>query len=887
MTDEVLHFTERVKAHRVRFEQEALLLARTAPRRGLGRRLVFLHGRFISRLVRDMARAAISAQEDLSLQKRLMGEVAVALTGGSGRADAGPFGDVDIAIIPKADSDWLSGFLATFSHLLREVGDKAQVKFSCLYRPVSEFKQLDHDSQTSLLDARLVLGSAATFRAMCRAVRRDLEVLDFVDSRYRQYRHLHRKWNETVFNLEPDVKESPGCLRDFQYTLWMTQATYAVGREEALRTLLTQELVRPQYLRAARRARDFLLAVRVLLHLRGQGENNLLTRPAQQAIAGHLGYEDKPELSAQEQFMDEFFRHIDVLYRTCRHILDRLKDQPKRLERGVDVVSGRLHLKSEIRLENDPPLIMRLFGYVATYGLRMTGATYSALENATAIIDDDFRSDAAVGRQFLEIFRKPHTVNAIRRMLISGVLEAYMPELKGVQFRIPREGAHVLTVGEHSLRTLMLIKRIRNGEDLEAIGYPAGDDGVTFPAHVMEKVDGKGYLAMATWLHDIGKLHDPAEHCASGAALVRRIMRRMGFRKDRVEDVVFLVEKHLLMPSTSRKYQLDEKTVQRMVTACQDPNPGYAINRLHMLYLLSLADSIATNPPNWDGVNRVRLDELYQATLRFLEKGEHDLDEAGRRAEIIESVKRAYRLATQEPVAEEDIHQHCENMPPSYLNLPREAIVRHLQMVRALQTGEQPVALSFNRYKDVNFSELTICMADPGPGLLARISGALYAAGVDIHDADIYTRHGQPKVAVDILKITYCDGPVMYDSDEERISAMLMEVLTGQSSVEDLLARKRKSTPTTALHNVVVRNDLSDSATVVEISTSDDNGVLYLLSSFFQRFGYDIHYASAAPWTHGACDVFYITQNGEKLSDERNLRHQLLSWIMANESVMV
>ena len=736
---------------------------------------------------------------------------------------------------------------------------------------------LDHQTQTALLEARLVAGDPALFARFDRQFHQHLQVADFLFRKEAERRRRREKYGATPRVSEPNIKEGPGGLRDLQTAGWMARVRF--GRRGGGDNALWHDLVRRRILTRDEQndleaARALLLTVRCLVHRVSGERRDLLSRARQENIAALLEPDARSPSDALERFMRRWYGASDHLQQISEKVVARCLDAPLPLDgHGLSAVRRAVVLGDPSRAVEDLFWPVRALAYCQTYGLSLAMATEEAMQRwaeETRAATESAASSAsaagsgpsplaatiraALGPALVELLgRAGDITGTVRRMERTGLLELTLPELAACMGLVPYDPAHACTVGEHTLRVLENLTRLRPPESA-AVGYPASqhaaeaaDPEVTACREILVGLESPATLYVAALLHDIGKqwptLRDGATrapHEETGAERVPEICARLGCPPAMAERVTLLVRHHLLMAETSRLRDLNlPETIRDFVDAL-----GGDRENLRMLYLLTRADTAAVAPGIWTPMKARQLAELYHRAESHLTAREEaaatvaappfsppaggtraaaagggggvsavpedpDRLKAARdrvRRQLAREAERA-GSATGTGDAAESVRVHIEAMPAAYLlNTPLPVQARHLSMVARLVETGRPVVDIRTPAPDATYSELTVVTYDdPEPGLLSKIAGALVAFDINVHSVQAFTRPVDPPqaegggdlppahapvIVVDTLTIDYRDRPLA-PLKRADVEEALMAALAGETSVTDLLRRRR------------------------------------------------------------------------------------------------
>ncbi len=788
-------------------------------------------------------------------------EIAVAATGGYGRMELSPHSDIDITFIPERDSDVATDrVIREMFHLLMDVlVEHAHVKVGYAYRLIEDCSTLDHTTQTTLVDARLITGSRRIFARFLEEFWGHFNPTDFLFRKIMERRQMRAKFGITPYLVEPNIKEGAGGLRDIHLVRWLGAGWAGLPTAGEWQYLVSHEWLTEQNARQLTEAQEFLTRVRNHLHVLAGEQRDLLTTAKQEAIADRMGYQADGQTPAVERFMHDYYTHAVHAHQICEEIINRVEQARHVLGIGLDCERKEVVAAENLLQREDPVWMLWAVRLAQQYGLELS-VSVRRLMRSVAGSRPQTRDPKHLAETFLSILQSPTGVaRALRQMADTGVLGWILPEYEQTRKLIPYDPSHEFTVGEHSLRV------VENLEALNSITDPHYADY----RRIFQETPHREVLYLAALIHDAGKALPDQDHSEAGAALAVEVGRRLFLSEDAIADLVFLVRHHLLMQETSRLRDLNlDETIRGFVQVCD------TIDRLNMLYLLTYADTHAVGSGVWTEVKAAFLRDLHRKAERFLmasEAVEHAPPDMGRFR------RRLVKELSLENLPEEMVTRHLNQMPATYLlNTAQEQIGLHIRMVQEAIRGVPQLA--FQTPPDASVTELTVCaIDDPEPGLLAKIAGVLYAGQVAVHAANVFTRSGEIKVAIDTLWVDYRGRPIP-PAKRAEIEEHMKAVLTGEMSVTDLLTRRRRveQTPPELVH-LVIHHDLSEQFTVIEVRTTEHIGMLYWVCRALSQLGWNIHSAKLTTWAGKAVGTFYITDaEGRKIhADAQKLRETL------------
>ncbi len=782
------------------------------------------------------------------------GPHALVALGGYGRCEMAPHSDVDLLFLFAKSQDKVPAVVAGVFNPLWDLGFEVGHSSRTLDDVVRAVRE-DLESRTAMMDGRLLAGDAALFaqfqkRLYKRVPKRTVAELN-------RLRQQQRAARQSVQLLEPNVKESPGGLREIQMFEWALQAKvkspecgdwYAQYLDGGSKSLA--------------RSRAFLWRVRHALHFAVGRKRDVLEHDLKPQIAAALGYEDQDQELAVECFMREYYLHARTVHHLVARAFEQLTRKPRNSSRSMYIERGVAAIEGEIVLADgaayfaaDPLRLLKIFLTAQTKNLQLSDQAQRAVRTSLRLIDDGFRRRPEARDLFLRILkRKYHTARTLRRMHDLGVLGAYLPEFARLTCLVQYDIYHIYTVDEHTLVAL---------ENLEALGPQEGAMSA-----ILAQCTRRDLLFFAVLLHDVGKWKRD-DHIARGIEMTEELSERMGLDQEERSMLRFLVKHHQDMVLISRRRNLDD---YEMIAEFA----GLFANAewLRALYLVSYADLSAVAPDAWTDWQGALLWELYyktaeqlhsdRAALAAKQRARQKLDE---HLDHIESHWPAQRVV--------QFQEHIDQLSPSYLVAYNRAQIKvHLGMIARL-SREQPFVLEFIEHE--GHTEIVICTRDQRQ-IMAKICGALAVNDINIFRADVNTRADD--VVLDIFQVTNIDGsPALPDWKKERIRERVAEVISRRLKARDLLARyssswdrRRRQRQYDQPPHIAFDNHISARYTVVDIEAQDTVGLLYRIAYLLDELALDIHRAIINTVAARAQDSFYIVDaEGKKITSHEEL----------------
>jgi len=808
--------------------------------------------------------------------------LAIVAVGGYGRGELAPYSDIDLLfLLPYKRTPHTEQVVEYLLYLLWDLGLKIGYSTRSVEECVRQSKS-DLTIRTGLLEARYLWGEQALFRDLKRRFDSDIvrgTAAQFVEGKLAERDARHQRVGDSRYQLEPNVKEGKGGLRDLHTLFWIAKYIYRtddVGKLVELGVLSADESLRFDH------AQNFLWTVRCHLHyLAGRAEERL-TFDLQTEIGRQMGYTDDERGRGVERFMKDYFlvaKDVGDLTRIFCAILEADQKRRRRLSwarwgagrrsLGGFVLDGeRLTIPGEDFFKQDPVSLLRLFHVADEHGLDIHPRALRAASQSLKLIDDRVRNDPEANRLFIEILtsrKDPET--ALRRMNEAGVFGCFIPDFGRVVAQMQYDMYHHYTVDEHTLFAIGILHKIENGLFREE--HPLATE-------LVAGIVSRGALYLSLLLHDIGKGRG-GDHSEIGEQIAVKLGPRLGLSDEETETVAWLVRWHLLMSGTAFKLDIsDPKTIRDFVERVQSPE------RLKLLFVLTVADIRAVGPNVWNGWKAALLRELYQRATDVMSGG---LTIAAQDSRVAAAQEAARRLLPD--FGEEAFATFTSRGYPFYwLSFDPETHARHARLMREAEMSGAPLTVE----KRVDFhrsvTEITLYTADHA-GLFSRIAGALAVSGANIVDAKIMTMANG--MALDTFWVQDLAGRAFDRPDKlARLAVIFENVLTGDLKPHRELARPpafpSRMQVFTVMPRVLVDNKASASHTVVEVNGRDRPGLLYELTRELTRLNLQISSAKISTYGEKVVDVFYVKNLfGHKIEQPPKLAevHHALEAVLA------
>ncbi|MCS7191761.1 MAG: HD domain-containing protein [Armatimonadetes bacterium] len=779
-------------------------------------------------------------------------EIALLATGGYGRRELCAFSDIDIAFVPLEEDDPFVDVLLRecFRLIISVFTDNTDLKVGYGYRTLSDLPTLDTQTQAALMDARFIVGYEPLAEKLQSQLLANLDVLKFIRERERERYSAYQRYHSSPLVTEPNLKEGAGGLRDGHAALWLLAALHKVPTKKAWE-LLPDILPESEFSKFCE-GYYFVNQVRIWLHLTAQRKQDVLLREYHHRIARDLSTETSDEERTVRDFQSRLYSATEALHYAFRVILSHVNESYIPLENGF-ARKGCWLLIDRDDERNRPLQILKAFELMQRYDLQPNSELLRWLK-ANAHLASKVMAHPEAAESFLAILTgigDSAYGKVLDLMAETGVLGAYMPEWGNASHYVPSNVAHKFTVGEHVLKTLTELAKFR--EAARRGDFPWVD--------VWSGVNDEQILFLAAFLHDLGKAVSEPEHEFWGIEIAKQVGERLGLAEDRVKLLTEIIELHMLLLSIAR---LRDIYAPDTLQTCAKKVGNEAL--LKMLLLHSFSDAKSVSEQTFTEVEERMLLDLYFGVLRALQEMEAEETQV----QILTRDRVRELKRTLEDVDEEEVRQFCEAMPPGYLlSTPLKTIAIHCKMVQIVRkTGKPEVEVLHE--PNSGFTEIVVCALDaPKPGMLSQIAGALFACDVDIRNARVFTIPGEIPIVLDTLWVT-SDGRQLSEVKERRVREVLMNVVSSELSPEKLLERHGKPVIVPVqIKSISVKNDISETHTVIHIVARDRKGLLYRLTREIAALGLDIQTAKIVTWADTAEDAFYVIKKGfGKLKDE-------------------
>jgi [protein-PII] uridylyltransferase len=789
-------------------------------------------------------------------------EASLIAVGGYGRSELHPASDIDLMILLASEEDdatkqCLEQLLMFLWDIGLEVGHSVRTLQECIAEAEKDITVV-----TNLLESRLLIGDKALYSAMQSATGPDkIWPSDaFFEAKWQEQKQRHLKYHDSAYNLEPNIKANPGGLRDIQMIGWVAKRHF--GCESMHELLVNHQFLTEEEFELLRSGEELLWKIRFALHITvGRREDRLLF-DHQRKLAKLFGYSETENNQAIESFMQKYYRMVIELNRLNEMLLQLFQEAillKEKIERVVinerfQSVNGYLEVTHENVFTNQPSALIELFVILAENenfkGVR--ASTIRLVRQSCDLIDDDFRQDKAIQKLFLSLFtRDTGLTHELRRMNRYGILAAYLPAFENIVGRMQYDLFHVYTVDEHTMFAVRNLRRFTVAEFQDE--FPLCSD-------IINNLSMPHIVYLAALFHDIAKGRG-GDHAKLGAVDAMEFCELHGLSSYESNLVSWLVKKHLLMSMTAQRKDIDDpEVIMQFANIVADPI------RLDCLYLLTVADSRATNPGRWNDYKGSLLNQLYLSARKALARG---LDNPQDQAEIVR-LRKDYSLAelVKDGYSHERVTNLWETLDDDYFmhSSPEEVIWQSKTVLKA-HPEIKPV-VEIKRQSNRGGTEIFVCTED-ADNVFSIMTILLAQQGLKILNARIHSA-GNSCTMNDYIVHEQDDSYIASSTRMDEIIEYLREGLQHPENVTTQINShvKRQIKILGVPPEIVFTQDRNNQLTKLRLKATDRPELLATISRIFIQENIRVHSAKISTVGAQVEDIFLITnKDNEPIRD--------------------
>ncbi len=792
-------------------------------------------------------------------------DVTLVAVGGYGREEMHPASDVDLLILLSEEPDTkaqeqLSDFVTILWDLGLEIGHSVRTLDECIIEAEKDLTVI-----TNLIESRYICGAQSLFDKLQLSISSDKIWTsgEFFKAKIEEQSNRYKRFGDTAYRVEPNLKEGPGGLRDLQTIGWIFLREYGVRSLKKLSSTKEVDLLNPDEYQALIEARDFLWKVRFALHQITGRKTDRLLFDHQRPLAHRFGFTNDEHNESIESFMQLYYRNITELERLNEvllgllreHILQSKQIAPIPINNYYINNNGYLELAQDDLFTTQPHTLLEVFNIMQNLPdvKGLTPKTLRNLRQNLHLINDDFRENAHHKQIFINIMSESQGVTfALRRMNRYGVLEAYIPAFANIVGRMQYDLFHAYTVDDHTLNVVRNIRRLSTRK---------GTEELPFCAKIFATLHKPMLLCLAGLFHDIAKGRG-GSHSEKGAIDALEFCQAHALSAHDAKTVSWLVEQHLLLSSVAQRKDLSDPLVIKEVADIL-----LTQERLDYLYLLTICDIRGTNPTLLNSWKHSLLKDLYRATRAYLQNGSLNIENS---QELIQQKKDSVQEQLQKKGIDSNICQtFWQRFGDRYiLQNTVESLAWHIHEISQETNSDSIVRISSSENKN---STLLFIFSLDQSDIFSRITAAIEQRQLSIVAARIMSSNDG--YILDTFNLLTNEGtPIENNSDKEQlilsIEKNLMQESLSYNFNQHRQPRQLKHFETQT--RVSFDQDEHRNQTVISIRTADSVGLLTRIGKVFNEQGIVIHDARISTLGEVAEDIFRVTTLGNNLvnSDE-------------------
>lgn len=790
-------------------------------------------------------------------------EYALIAVGGYGRGELHPYSDIDLLILSRqnlsqAQQDDVAKFIALLWDCHLKISQSVRNFSQCLTLAKQELSVV-----TNLMESRLLVGDKVLYNELRQAIAPDKlwSVQEFYHAKLSEKRSRYQKYNSSSFDLEPDIKSSPGGLRDIQLIAWIAQRAYY---PLTITQLLKQQILRKEEFNSLMKCQLFLWKIRFALHLVAQKPEDRLLFDYQKTTAKIMGYKDSKKSLGVEKMMKQYYRSVLIVRNISDMLLQLLEkaffaDQSSEkiinIDQNFQIVNQRIEIVDAKLFLSKPSLLLKIFQHLALDpSIKGIGvSTLRAMRAARQKITPKFRKSTKNRALFIGFWHIMHTSSrAMFAMKRNGILADYLEPFKQITGQMQYDMFHSYTVDEHTLFLLKNLTQFANPEFNK-----------TFPlcSEIMQRQKKPEIIFLAGLFHDIAKGRG-GDHSELGAQEVNRFCKAHKMTEEDTKTIEWLVANHLLMSLTAQKRDIsDPKVIKNFAALVVNTK------QLELLYILTVADIIATSNKLWNSWKDALLKQLYLSTLKYLADDQSNLDEVWKTNKN-QARKQLLSLGFEQQ-AIDCLWQHLESS--YFAKRTAKSICWQTELILNNQQKASPL-VAIRTLTQTAGNEIFVYTVDQ-ENLFAKLTATLNQQGLNIQAASIYTT--KDGFCYDSFYVLKDNDEAYLNSREIKTIQKAVRQVINQSDEADIIVRKRIprqfkyfSVKTT----IKFYADEYSGLTRLEVTTADRPGLLAAIGEAFKQTKSKIHDARITTLGEKVEDTFIISNYNDQPIDDKQQR---------------
>jgi [protein-PII] uridylyltransferase len=803
---------------------------------------------------------------------------AIIALGGYGRKEQCIHSDIDLLIlfdksVPLEVESFVQELLYPLWDAKFEVGYAVRNIDECISMSFERF-----DILTTVLDARFICGASLVYSSFMERFRSRLSGKNMKNTLNYLLDHGQKRledFGDSTYLVAPDLKSGFGGLRDYHNLLWYAKIKSNI---KSRRDLEYYGFLSNFEYASLEESLAYIWDIRNRLHHITRRKCDTLHFEYQTDIASLLDYKNKTQQPDVELFLGELHGKMEFLKQlnqiTFEDILssskikkDTTKAKPAKTE-GLVVKNRRLYFANTVAILQKPDLLLKIFLESGQTKTPLSIEAMRVVSEFSHLVDDRIKNDP----QCIKLFKRTLTLsywkfNVLNIMLSTGILTKFIPEFSALVNKIQYNHYHLYPVDKHSIRCVQVINSFKE---------PGTNRMNTLYAGVFKDIRNKNVLLAAALLHDIGKTDPAKEHSKRGVKIAGPILDRLGFNPSEKEDVLFLIQHHLLLAKTATRRDIfDEET------AVSTANIIGKIRLLRMLFLLTVADSKATGPKAWNDWTENLIKDLFLKTMGIMKTGELASKKTQR---LIDKKKKEVLELLREHWREEEVNAQMDSMSRRYLlYVPPQNIVDHINLRQNLK--DKDFIWQITKEKDSAIRTVSICGRDK-PGFFSKIAGVFFLNHIDIVASQAYSL-GDSHI-LDIFKVKPPKDLLFEREKWEKTEKDLTQALADDHFLDRALGKIPEtliisSGTTPEASKVRIDNKTSSFFTIIEVLTYDFPGLLFSITNTLYRNDLNVNVAMVGGKVDQVIDIFYVKDiNGDQKIESDKKLTQIQASILNN-----